>query len=303
LGGISKISSCESRWIQSVFKKLISDNNIQIISSATHISAAQAQSTRETQEDLTLNFDINIPQINNGKGTILGIADGHSINGSKQTTEAIDANIRTIFAESLLKRNGSTELAIKDTYSRLHGLTKGIDDGSTLSIAYIYFSEDDQQLKASIGILGDSPILAFSPNYIAPEHNLFNNPTETDHLRNEKKILLRRGQFSIHDGYIDVNGRWLAVSRCLGDAWAGNAIDRTPEITSLSLNENSRLIIASDGIYGLADANQKKSVINFINSNSYKPNSAELIVKDAIDRKTDDNVSVVSWKGLPSTEN
>ena len=85
----------------------------------------------------------------------------------------------------------------------------------------------------------------------------------------------------------------LQLTRALGDFGLDRYLIRDPEIFSVELDKNSFVMAASDGLVDPSHNNHDiTNLIDIVNNNG----TAADLVKDALRRKTGDNVTAVLWK-------
>ena len=188
---------------------------------------ATAQGPRSYQEDRYCFFSIRKPQ------TIIAVMDGH---GGSEVAEFCSCNLRKIFQETrgkIADRLNKVIGNLAEATSRHHEV------GSTISLVSI------TNRWAHVAFLGDSPVIirtAGGKIDISPEHNVRNNNAER--LAAEK-----RGGVYIN-GYIcePGSGDGLQMSRALGDCKMGLIVSKEPEIYKRPVDQNSWVLVASDGL-------------------------------------------------------
>lgn len=247
------------------------------------ITHQTARGQREYQEDRYIVQHLAMPD-GTGGITVLAVMDGHG--GSEVAEYLKEAFIETLMSTGLAPRaatqNWRTVLA--SSFTVLAETTKEMAAGSTLSVVLL----PDNESRAYVAVIGDSPVVikdAQSNLNIGPEHNAISNAAERD-------AAISRG--AAFDGtYLRStdSGYGLQMSRALGD----NALDflyRVPEIYEVGLNDESFIIVASDGLFDPAHADTK-SEIERIAELVENGADAQALVQDALHRRTGDNVTAV----------
>ena len=250
------------------------------------ISHASAQGSRAEQQDRYLSMRIELPKVQQGSGQLMAVMDGH---GGHETAELLAEKLQPLFEESLKEGSGVVEDAIRQTFQRLADLAQKEPSGSTLSLVCV----PDEETAAYVGVIGDSPVVirnATGSLWISPLHNARSNPRERD-------AALARGALYA-GGYLEdpeVPGYGLQLSRALGDCHLSRILTRAPDIQRVELGKGSFILIASDGVLDSMDvyvADQLTRLATLAQNAS----DARVIVEDALERRTGDNVTVILWK-------
>lgn len=158
--------------------------------------------------------------------------DGH---GGSEVAEFCLHNLEKIFQDT----RGEIADLLNEVIKNLAEKTAHYKSGSTISIVSV------TNHWAHVAFLGDSPVIirtAGGKIDISPEHNVRSNDAER--LAAEK-----RGGVYIN-GYIydSSNEYGLQMSRALGDCRMGSVISREPEIYRRPVDQNSWILVASDGL-------------------------------------------------------
>jgi serine/threonine protein phosphatase PrpC len=159
--------------------------------------------------------------------------DGH---GGDKVAEFCSRNLEKVFKDTrgkIADRLGKVIRNLAEATSRHYEV------GSTISIVSV------TNHWVHVAFLGDSPVIirtAGGKIDISPEHNVRNNNAER--LAAEK-----RGGVYIN-GYIcePDSGDGLQMSRALGDCGMGSIVSKEPEIYKRPIDQNSWVLVASDGL-------------------------------------------------------
>jgi serine/threonine protein phosphatase PrpC len=190
---------------------------------------------RNHQEDRCFHI-----QLGKGKNAphFFGVFDGH---GGKEASEECS---RLVCAFAELNYGRTPDFMLRNIVQNLLHLTeKYITQGCTMSIALVRPRQNDVWLA----VIGDSPIVVVDKEgkvFLSPLHNVGEN-------RKERLLAESRGgKYSDIQGtgYITrgFSGRYIQLSRSLGDHDMGDVLLREPEIFQV---KNPRyVIVASDGI-------------------------------------------------------
>lgn len=244
--------------------------------SLTH---ATARGTRPYQEDRFLIKEVKLAQ---DAGVFLAVMDGHG--GDDASSFCADFMDRTAIAIATKDKKVVGQGETMKIFQLLSEQTSEMRSGSTLSLAFVSY----QHNKVIVGVLGDSPVIIKDSEgrvNISPEHNARTNMTE-------REAALGRG--ACYDGgYIwdPLGNHGLQMTRCLGDRDLGKFLDRTPEVYSVKLGPESFVAVLSDGIAdpGHKNSDPIKAIVSMLQNGA----SADDLVKDALKRKTGDNVTAI----------
>ncbi len=266
---------------------------------------AQVQGGRSQQQDRFLNLEIDLPEIEHGRGRLLAVMDGHGSSAGHFVATLVAWILPTIFQNAMQRPDikGDVPRALEATFQDLHDETKRQASGTTLSLVYVPHGEN----SAYVANLGDSPVLIFDQDdflYESPEHNVMKNPEE------QEKIRARGGELVSHKfedsqgnavhkiAYVSDGVGNLQLSRALGDASFGRFLDRTPAVksVSLSLDRPTFILLGTDGIYQNLEDNPSK-IVEFVRKNP----SAKSIIERAGGEQASDNVTAILWTHSPST--
>lgn len=243
------------------------------------ITSSMLQGPRAYQEDRYF-----CKKIKNSKfsGWLLAVMDGHR---GSSVAELCAKEISGLFKLSDPDR---VEESLRDLVSALNLKTFHCHEGSTLSIACILESHN----KASIAILGDSPVIVVDGKnklYVSPEHNVRSN------LEERRAAEKRGGVYS--GGYIFIQGGGsfdygLQLSRALGDSSLGSILSREPDI--YTIQDPSWILVASDG---LIDPGHKDTddLYREIGKYAEKHAKADDLMQWAKNRGLSDNATALVW--------
>jgi len=253
-----------------------------------NVSYGTAQGERNYQEDRFVNKSLAINGIENGNGRLMGIMDGHGGSGSAQL---VSEKLPEVFKAAIIEEKGDVKKALKETVNSLHELTKDQESGTTLSIVYVPADAE----TAYVAVLGDSPILIEDRDgkiHTSPEHNVRTNQKELEKAK-------ERGAEYDPSGYIMLAESLygLQMSRALGDKKIDSILDRTPDIYSVALGENSFIVAGSDGLLDPAHGDTQ-DVVSYIVELVKSGADARSLVNDAIRRRTGDNVTAIVWSAF-----
>jgi len=249
------------------------------------ISHATAQGSRSEQQDRYICTRIDLANGPRRAGHLLAILDGH---GGQRTAEIAAEGLASVFEKSVREAAGRVDQALRVTFQDLVELTQKEPSGSTLSIVYV----PDDKPRAYVGVLGDSPVIIQDVTgslFVSPLHNARWNPPE-------RAAAVARGAI-YRGGYLedpDVPDYGLQLSRALGDRNLARILNREPEIQRVELGNKSFILLASDGILDAFAPieDQVKRLADLVQ----RGRDASDLVKDALQRRTGDNVTVIIWK-------
>ena len=236
------------------------------------VSLAQAQGTREYQED---RFGVS----HFYGGTLAWVADGH---GGEEASEEI---AKRIHEKWILYDNANVETQIRDLYRGLDLQTCEMESGAVLSLVYM----PRRAPLIYVAVLGDSPVIVKSGSniFIGPDHNARSNQVERD-------AAVARGAIYMN-GYVcepHFDGHGLQMTRALGDHGLGWFLNREPEIRSLGFGEyGDWVLVASDGVLDPShhNTNEGDVIAGLINSGAEAP---ELVTR-ATKVPTHDNATAI----------
>ena len=220
-------------------------------------------------------------------GHLLATMDGH---GGSEAAEICFRYISSNSFKPTSVHQASNEM--RKLFAELHGLTKHLNGGTTVSIACVFESHD----AVLCAVLGDSPIFVLNDDgdlHRSPEHNVRSN-------RWEKRAACARGG-SVNGGYLTCpGGHQLQMSRALGNQRLDSVLSREPQ--TYWVRKPRWILVGSDGILdsghesdprvlprrflGLcADRASAKRIINWVKRPGHK---------------VDDNASAVVWSATTS---
>ena len=177
---------------------------------------------------------------------------------------------------------------MKGLFLILNEYTKNMGAGTTASIVFIPSSLD----RAFVGVLGDSPVIIKNDKgeiWKSPEHNIRSNPVEVSLAKARGAVILNGYMFGHKDKSLNPPG--IQLSRGLGDVALDDVLSRTPEIFEHKLGKNSFVLVASDGLIDPNHTSDESAyaIVDLIEKGA----SAGNLVKYALDKKTEDNVTAV----------
>ncbi len=246
-----------------------------------NITAATEMGLRPYQED---RFVLN----QNDDGIFAVILDGH---GGDEVSDAVHLNIADLWK----KTSGNINYRLESLISTLGNQYKKSRAGSTLSIVYIPKLNN----IVHVAILGDSPVIIKSKDKIvvSPEHNVRTNMVDRDNLIEEGAIVMGGYYYTSYGA----NAAGLQLTRALGDAEFNGFIKIEPEIYSVELDQNSWVLLGSDGLVdpGHIRNNQisttktpVEQIVDLIDNNA----DANDLVKYAVNIPTYDNATAILIK-------
>lgn len=251
------------------------------------ITHQTAQGNRDYQED---RWVVEKLVLGNGvdSSTVLAVMDGH---GGSEVSQLLSERFMQILAQvglSPADENPNLQDVLAITVTTLGEMTKNMEAGSTLSVVVISSADG----KAYVAVVGDSPVIikdAHGNLNISPEHNARSNAAE-------REAAIARGAW--YDGtylYSPESGHGLQMSRSLGDRDLGSFLSRSPDIYSVDLGMDSYVIVASDGLLDPAHASTA-SAVQHIAKLMDEGADADVLVQDALERQTGDNVTAIVAK-------
>ena len=253
---------------------------------AGKVSVASAQGKRDHQEDRAVHEWISCPSLQNGNGWLLAAFDGH---GGAETADKASKALPSLFETHFLAQGGNVVKTLREVFASLNQMVEDKKSGSTASVVFI----PQEAQNIILAVLGDSPVAvqdATGVIHIGPEHNVRTN------LQERTAALARGGVFQC--GYLedeDRPGAGLQMARSLGDAELSRVLNREPEIMAIPLGGKGTLLIGTDGLlFPGKDTNisQVKRLLQLIRQGG----DAQTLVKDALERRTGDNVTAIVWR-------
>ena len=244
------------------------------------LSTATDRGTRFYQEDEIL-------AENTPEGHLLAIADGH---GGEQVSRLVCSVLPDFWRKA---GGGSVANRFSSLFENLHDLTKNFDSGSTLSVVFV----PAQGKTAHVAVLGDSPVVIKDADGVvsfSPDHNVRSNQAEA-------RAGVARGGV-IQNGYLMTDysdlAEGLQMSRALGDKGMGNILSRVPDVYEVKLGPDSWILVASDGLLDPTHIKKESKHYKAIFAALENPDTtAQDLVAMAVKAKTNDNVSVILFRG------
>ena len=255
------------------------------------VSSYSAQGPRSTQEDRYLHETISA-DVKNGDGLLLAVMDGHCGN---EVADILCQNLAPFFADALIETSGNIFNSFEVIVSELQSMTRQSDAGSTLSMVYIPAYQDKTKQYAYTCVIGDSPILIHGKNNITSmsiEHNAAVNDEDVDYILRNNKEKVQSGVLYISQGFVGLDTRYLQLTRAFGDHDFDEVILREPSIEKVEIDENSFIVVASDGV--LYDETRETIYQNIIRQIK-EGAEAKDIVQWALNKKAYDNVTVLVY--------
>ncbi len=239
------------------------------------VSTSQVVGPRSSQEDSILHLPYESKR--HGKGHLLCVADGHD---GAAVAKMVTFALPRIFDPEM----PTMEEALATVVDRLDAQTMMADSGSTISLAAI--AED--RGTATTAVLGDSPI------YIRNARGVLHQ-SEMHNVSSQKELaaaIARGGVF--HEEYLrlEEGGDGLLVTRALGNRRLRSILGHTPTITNYTLGFGSLVIVASDGIVGIAEPQH-------LIAKARKHNTAVSLLASIRTEALHDNTSIVMWRARP----
>lgn len=236
------------------------------------VSSATNMGSRGYQEDRIVIFQISIES---EKGWLLAVMDGHS---GHMAAEFCAKNLPEYFLKT-------SAFFLNELIRILYNETKNMSAGCTISLVYI----SETKRKAFVAVLGDSPIIIKNKEqvWLSPEHNIRTNENDRE------KVVLKGAAY--FNGYMcnPRTGRGLQLTRSLGDSEFDQFLIREPEIFNFDLDESSIVLVASDGL--IDPKHGDRDITKFLKM-AEEGKTASDLVKDALYRQTEDNVTAIIWR-------
>jgi serine/threonine protein phosphatase PrpC len=240
------------------------------------VTQFSAQNRRPYQEDRSFFKKVNKNQL------LLGMFDGH---GGRWASEYAADHTPNIFRAIRKEIKKDPEATLRLIYSNLNKATEDYTCGSTASVVWL------KDNVAHVAVLGDSITIIKDANgqiWKSPEHNVRTNEAEA--LAAEQ----RGGKISAN-GYLfdkwQIDGPGLQMSRALGDKDLGRVLLREPDIFHIPVNENSWILVCSDGLLDPSHTagDTLPIAVDFIGSGA----DAEELVLAMANIQNDDNSTAV----------
>jgi serine/threonine protein phosphatase PrpC len=246
-----------------------------------------AQGDRWEQQDRLICTHITAGSFRHGAGQLMAVTDGH---GGTSVAELIAEETAGLLENALRKYPGRVERALQEMVARLHERTEDETSGATLSAAYV----PDDESRVYVSVIGDSPVLILDAEgkmEIGPLHNVRFNLLE-------RSAALARGGIYI-DGYLEDSrrpGEGLQMSRALGDRRLSRVLSREPDIYSIPIGPESFVMVGTDGLFD-PYAQPPTADLERLAKHLRDGCDAQMLVDDALRRRTGDNVTVIVWRG------
>jgi serine/threonine protein phosphatase PrpC len=234
-----------------------------------------------------------------GKVAIYGVFDGH---GGEEVSDILKDLIPNYFRENVFNTNNNIKEKIENAFIDIESiLRKNISSNSVGSTACIIVKNNNKLYSIN---LGDSRLILFKSKPNKPLSRVDLIVETTDHKPNtEKKRIERNKGKVIFDGNVHrVNGN-LAISRAFGDFYLKyNNTDRfkgpvsiKPDIyvTPIDNNYNYNVVIGSDGVWDVLDADNIIDIYNHCINKNIK-NISDVIGAVAYKNGSTDNITVLT---------
>ena len=208
-----------------------------------NVSKYSIQNNRKYQEDRSI-----IKPISSGEA-LFGVFDGH---GGSEVSELAVQNVSIIFDEIDDETKNDPEKTLITVVERLVELTNTYSAGSTLAIVWV------KNNTAHVVVLGDSIVLIKNSEgklWKSPEHNIRSNKKEAYAAASRGGVFDIEGKFVFDGNDLRPKKSGLQLSRALGNNYLHNVLNRNPEYSKVALNDNSWILLCSDGLIDPSHAN------------------------------------------------
>ncbi len=253
------------------------------------VTSASAQGERDHQEDRAVHAWIDCPAAPEASGWLLAVFDGHrgaecSDKASKSLANSFaDGSSRLITGGVLEQRSPPC------VFQSLNAMAGDMLAGSTASIVFI----PEGAQEAYVAVLGDSPVAILDSKgsiYIGPDHNVRTN------MKERAAAEARGGIYQ--GGYLE-DSEWpgvgLQMARSLVDKDLARVLNREPEIQKVALGGRGIVLVGSDGLFSSGVASGPQQMAEILGK-IRKAGEAGEVVKDALARRTGDNVTAIVWR-------
>lgn len=244
------------------------------------VHTASSQGPRSTMEDA---HQVTTLDIKGTKVSYFGLFDGH---GGSDTANACAEGLHETIAINLralpnLDDDAMVSEAINKAFTEFAG-SLHTEDGAT---GLVSLRIGNRLFTAS---LGDSRAIIKRDNGDVEQLSYDQKPSQPQEIAR----VIEEGGFVSHppSGPVRVGGV-LAVSRAFGDAGL-TGISNTPFISVTTLKPGDSLILGCDGVWDVTGNHDAASVLA-------KSNPAEALVATALNRDSQDNVSVITARFSP----
>lgn len=247
------------------------------------------QGKRSHQEDRYI-IDTIAANTNNGDGLLLAVMDGHC--GAK-VADKLYKNLSPFFADALLETSGNIFAAFDLIIKELQAMTLNSMSGSTLSMVYLPRHQQKEKMYAYTCVVGDSPILILGAGknyYFSEEHNVSVNQKDVDFILSQNRKLAKAGELEVSQGFLSFGLRYLQLTRAFGDKDFEGIIIREPTNEKIELDQDSIIIVASDGILY---EESREPIYKEIIKKAKAGDNAEALVKWILKNDAHDNVTII----------
>jgi serine/threonine protein phosphatase PrpC len=248
------------------------------------ISQFTLQNLKKYQEDRSFVTEMN-DQI------LVRVFDGH---GGAWTSEHAVNRTPKIFKRLSKAIKKDPDKTLTKIISTLVAETNDHHSGSTVCIVWVCNN------IAHVAVLGDSSAIIRTENQEirqSPEHNVRSNAKEA--LEAEA----RGGRIAVNGYLFDkwrIDGPGLQMSRALGDKELGRVLNREPEIFHIPLNDDSWILVCSDGF--LDPSHQDSTFLEeIVDSIENRNLSAKELVEEAASMHVSNGIMKKARRGDNST--
>src|SRR5215204_146707 len=239
-------------------------------------AVSSTQGKRPDMQD----FNVSVENLSRDNYLFLGVFDGH---GGAESAK-LASKILYQEAETNLNRGDKPQDALKKAFvavdQKAHQL--GYDNGTTASALLL---KDDSLFVAHVG---DSRLAMEHEGQISQltKDHILTDPTEMQRYNSSnwfqnKSREISKGQIK---GF-----RLIAVSRSLGDPFFEDAISPVPDVSKIKLQESTKIIMASDGLWNWIG---NDDAFKTIQNTKTPPEASATLVQEALAKGSTDNITV-----------
>ena len=262
--------------------EMADDENIKI-----HISTAQCQGSRLSQEDRFITMNMNY-------GWLAVVCDGH---GLPDATENVILNVANIIhAEYRTAIDKDEKKIFRRVFKKLHELTCDLENGTTVSLVLVKPIDRDinnqRQLRATLVSLGDSPLSLLDGGKYThmPMHTAQFCAVDQRRIEKNKSGHIEGGYLYSNNLHPRAGG--IAITRSLGDKKFDSVLSRLPAIKCFDISTEAVIVLASDGILKSAEPHKVKATMRDVIKKVKNGFSAEDILN--ADDGTRDNATLIT---------
>jgi len=222
-----------------------------------------------------------IDQFGGDNQSYIAVYDGH---GGRKTVDFVKEHLHKNFMDELSTNKDDVNLAFEKSYYKTDQAIKDTNElsGSTAATAFIRMEDDKKMLYTANA--GDARIV-LNRNGTALRMTTDHKATDPEEI---KRIEERQGAV-----FMKKVGGTLAVTRAFGDSELKKYVTADPYQKNVELNsDDTHLVIACDGLW---DVMEDQEVVDFIQERKDQTAQqlAEALVKQAIEKRSRDNISVI----------